>query len=149
MSRDIKELENEAQNLAKKTADDLNNFNPEETFKTDLENRFMAMIVEILKEDGPAIAISKRTLDKYTEEDAIKEMKVSEDDLKMMDDRLKFKLFIVYVFNKVVKNRVIPFNEVKVMQINSDYLKNKVIESKDDYENLRVVFKLLEKRTTV
>lgn len=147
MSRDVKELENEAQNLANKTAETLNKFNPEETFKLDLENRFMAMIVEILKEDGPAIAISKRTLDKYTEEDAIREMKVSNEDLKLLDDKLKFKLFIVYVFNKVVKNRVISFNEVKVMQINSEYLKDKVIESKDDFENLRVVFKLLEKRT--
>lgn len=147
MSRDIKELENEAQNLANKTAQQLSQFNPEETFKLDLENRLMAMLVEILKEDGPAIALSKRTLDKYTEEDAIKEMKVSDEDLKLLDSKLKFKLFIVYVFNKVVKNRVIPFNEVKVMQINTEYLKNKIIESKDDFENLRVVFKLLEKRS--
>lgn len=146
MERSIEELEAEAQRLNKKTEEGLANFNPAENFKTDLENRFMAMLVEILKEDGPAIALSQRTLDKYTEEEAIREMKVSDEDLELMDDKLKFKLFIVYVFNKVVKNRVIPLSEVKLMQVNNEYLRNKVVESKDDYENLRVVFKLLEKR---
>lgn len=136
----------EMEKIAKQTMNNLNGFNEEETFKNDIENRMMAVLVNILKEDGPAIAISYLTLDKYKEEDAIRDMKVSEEDLKYLDDKLKRKLFIVYVFNKVVKNKVLEFKDIKVMQVNTEYMKNKLIESKDDYENLRVVFKLLEKK---
>lgn len=136
----------EMEDIAKKTMQNLNEFDSDETFRDDIENRMMAVIVEILKQDGPAIALSYLTLDKYTDEDMIREMQISEEDRELLGDRLLNKLFIMYVFNKVVKNKVMPFKDLKVMQVNTEYLKNKIIKSEEDHAGLRVVFRLLEKR---
>lgn len=136
----------EMEDIAKKTMQNLNEFDSDETFRDDIENRMMAVIVEILKQDGPAIALSYLTLDKYTDEDMIREMQISEEDKELLGDRLLNKLFIMYVFNKVVRNTVMPFKDLKVMQVNTEYLKNKIIKSEEDHAGLRVVFRLLEKR---
>lgn len=136
----------EMEDIAKKTMQNLNEFDSNETFRDDIENRMMAVIVEILKQDGPAIALSYLTLDKYTDEDMIREMQISEEDKELLGDRLLNKLFIMYVFNKVVRNTVMPFKDLKVMQVNTEYLKNKIIKSEEDHAGLRVVFRLLEKR---
>lgn len=136
----------EMEDIAKKTMQNLNEFDSDETFRDDIENRMMAVIVEILKQDGPAIALSYLTLDKYTDEDMIREMQISEEDKELLGDRLLNKLFIMYVFNKAVRNTVMPFKDLKVMQVNTEYLKNKIIKSEEDHAGLRVVFRLLEKR---
>ena len=136
----------EMEDIAKKTMHNLNEFDSDETFRDDIENRMMAVIVEILKQDGPVIALSYLTLDKYTDEDMIREMQISEEDKELLGDRLLNKLFIMYVFNKAVRNTVMPFKDLKVMQVNTEYLKNKIIKSEEDHAGLRVVFRLLEKR---
>lgn len=136
----------EMEDIAKKTMQNLNEFDSDEAFRDDIENRMMAVIVEILKQDGPAIALSYLTLDKYTDEDMIREMQISEEDKELLGDRLLNKLFIMYVFNKAVRNTVMPFKDLKVMQVNTEYLKNKIIKSEEDHAGLRVVFRLLEKR---
>ena len=136
----------EMEDIAKKTMQNLNEFDSDETFRDDIENRMMAVIVEILKQDGPVIALSYLTLDKYTDEDMIREMQISEEDKELLGDRLLNKLFIMYVFNKAVRNTVMPFKDLKVMQVNTEYLKNKIIKSEEDHAGLRVVFRLLEKR---
>lgn len=139
-------MNNESKGLAQQAEEKLASFNYAENFVYDIENRLLAIMVDILKKEGPVVALSYRTLEKYTEEEAIKEMEVSEEDLTMFNDGLKRKLFLVYVFNKAIKNTVIPFKDVKVMEVNSDFLKGKVIASEDDFKSYRVVFKLLDKR---
>lgn len=136
----------EMEDIAKKTMENLNKFDSEQMFKDDIENRMMAVIVEILKTEGPVIALSHLTLNKYTDEDMIREMEVSKEDQELLDERLMGKLFIMYVFNKVVKNKVISFKDLKVMQVNTEYLRNKIIKSEEDHAGLRVIFRLLEKR---
>lgn len=136
----------EMENIAKKTMENLNNFDSEQTFKDDIENRMMAVIVEILKTEGPVIALSHLTLNKYSYDDMIKEMGISEEDKALLGERLIHKMFIMYIFNKVVKNEVISFKDLKVMQVNTEYLKNKVIKSEEDHAGLRVIFRLLEKK---
>lgn len=136
----------EMEQIAKKTMANLNKFDSGEMFQDDIENRMMAVIVEILKSDGPAIALSHLTLSKFTDEDMIRDMKISDEDKELLGERLLGKLFIMYVFNKVVKDKVIPFKDLKIMQINTEYLKDKVIKSEEDHKNLRVIFRLLEKR---
>ena len=136
----------EMEDIAKKTMENLNKFDSEQMFKDDIENRMMAVIVEILKTEGPVIALSHLTLNKYTDEDMIRDMEVSKEDQELLDERLMGKLFIMYVFNKVVKNKVISFKDLKVMQVNTEYLRNKIIKSEEDHAGLRVIFRLLEKR---
>lgn len=121
-------------------------------FKEDILNGLLAITVKRLMDFKKGIAVKYLTLDKYDNKKINKIFNISKEDMSSLnnDNFIYNKLRLLCVLEEIVlklkpEDRT-TFAQIKAIQPNENFLRNKIVDISDDYQNLRVIMKLLEKR---